>query len=167
MQIKKDFLSNGELQAVFDGLQSIYAENLWAINQNVWQEELLDKVHGTVATAGFAGEHADKIKKFLRPHLPECKEISLVYNLWYPYSGIAWHNDGKYVFGATLYLNQEWDLNSGGIFLYMDSKTGEMKGHMPEQNTMVINDEEELHCVTTVNPAIPEPRMTLQIWGKD
>jgi Rps23 Pro-64 3,4-dihydroxylase Tpa1-like proline 4-hydroxylase len=167
MQIKRDFLSNSELQKVFDGLQYMYAQNYWAINHNVWTEKLLDKVHGTVATAGIEGEHSDKLTKILKPHLPECREIKLVYNLWYPYSGIAWHNDEAHKFGATLYLNEVWDPNSGGIFLYEDKESGEIKGHIPEQNTMVISDDEEMHCVTTVNPAVPEPRMTMQIWGED
>ena len=167
MQIKKDFLSNGELQKIFDGLQHIYSGNQWAINQNVWHEELLAKVHGVVAIAGFEGEYHDQLEKILRPHLPECNKLMFLYNLWYPYSGLAWHDDGGRKFGATLYLNQEWGLNDGGIFLYKCNQTGEIKGHIPEQNTMVIVDDGELHTVTTVNPAVPEPRMTLQIWGHD
>ena len=41
-----------------------------------------------------------------------------------------------------------------------------MRALSPSKNTLVLNDEKEVHFVTTISPECPQYRVTLQIWGK-
>ena len=48
-------------------------------------------------------------------------------------SGIPWHDDASYVFSGTVYLNEIWDKNLGGYFVYEDGE--EIKCIVPTYNT--------------------------------
>ena len=83
-----------------------------------------------------------------------------------PTSGISIHNDPHVDWGATIYLNHKWPLNSGGWFLWQDSKkNAPWKAVPPTRNMMVLNDKKQYHCVTPVAPNVKEPRLSLQIWS--
>ena len=59
------------------------------------------------------------------------------------------HDDnGRY--GCTIYLNKEWDINWGGIFIWYDGE--ELKALNPTYNMMVLNTHNEDLMVTTVSP---------------
>ena len=47
-------------------------------------------------------------------------------------SFIPWHDDSNYVLTGTIYLNQNWDKDFGGLFLYEDNL--EIKALIPEYN---------------------------------
>ena len=75
------------------------------------------------------------------------------------------HTDQKYKFGATLYLNDEWFVNSGGLFVWEDSETGKEKVHVPTRNVLVLNTKHEEHMVTPVTVETFDFRYTIQMWG--
>ena len=75
-----------------------------------------------------------------------------------------YHNDFAYRFGATIYLNNEWHINQGGLFVY--KQNNEHKVYVPEFNSMVLNDDKSWHLVTPVSVYAGKFRTTLQIWGK-
>ena len=84
------------------------------------------------------------------------------YYIWQPQSGISWHNDyeSNRLFGATLYLNEQWHPDNGGWFIWKDDN-----GYhtiLPKQKVLVVNDNYEYHCVTPVALGF---RCTIQIWG--
>ena len=87
--------------------------------------------------------------------------------VWSGGSYITWHNDASYPHNGTIYLNEEWDSNDGGVFLYKENETNEIKGIEPEYNTMVVNYVTETsqhndHCVTCIVPGTIKKRVTLQ-----
>lgn len=90
--------------------------------------------------------------------------------LIYVFSGgsyITWHEDETYPYNGTIYLNEEWDSNDGGFFLYKENDTGKIIGVEPEYNTMVVNYKTEnskhtLHCVTCIVPGTIKKRITVQ-----
>lgn len=86
---------------------------------------------------------------------------------WTKLSYIPWHRDSHRRSSITLYLNEFWDRDWGGIFIYEDAGSGEVKGHVPQFNTAIKNDMNVAHAVTmiTTDPALP--RFTLQINSKD
>lgn len=87
------------------------------------------------------------------------------YYEWHRGSYIPWHHDYNYDFGATIYLNKEWDVEDGGIFFY--TKTGDvsdLKCIYPKYNTLVLNDSKEQHHVSLVNYHSKTERKTIQIW---
>ena len=79
--------------------------------------------------------------------LPECKVYYLQYYIWQQLSGIAVHDDHDKVFGATIYLNDTWQPENGGIFLYKEKESSasahEWSALLPNNNTMVVNDNHE------------------------
>lgn len=87
--------------------------------------------------------------------------------VWSGGSYITWHPDSNYPYNGTIYLNEEWDSNDGGVFLYKDNFTNEIKGIEPTYNSMVVNSETKddphnEHCVTCIVPGTIKKRVTLQ-----
>jgi len=79
-------------------------------------------------------------------------------------SYIGWHNDADYEFTATLYLNEKWNINHGGIFLYSDTKKNTIHGVPPLLNQCIINHGAVPHSISLTTPEAPW-RYTLQIFG--
>ena len=84
--------------------------------------------------------------------------------VWSGGSYIAWDSDIRYAYNGTIYLNEEWDSNNGGVFLYKDNLTNEIKGIEPSYNSMVVNFSTEdnphnYHCVTCIVPGTIKKRV--------
>jgi Rps23 Pro-64 3,4-dihydroxylase Tpa1-like proline 4-hydroxylase len=87
--------------------------------------------------------------------------------VWSGGSYITWHPDDCYPYNGTIYLNEEWDTNDGGVFLYKENNTNEIKGIEPSYNSMIVNsgteeDPHNSHCVTCIVPGTIKKRITLQ-----
>lgn len=84
--------------------------------------------------------------------------------IWTNSSYIPWHDDGAYSAGLTIYLNNDWDLNWGGLFLYKD-KDEEIKSIAPKKNRAVLQEGGVPHSVTLTTKQA-DYRYTLQIFFK-
>jgi len=82
---------------------------------------------------------------------------------WPQGSYIAWHSDQEYEFASIIYLNQQWDMDYGGIFLYYENK--KIRGLSPHYNQCVLSAQGVPHAVsrTTIDAPV---RQTIQIFGK-
>jgi len=111
------------------------------------------------------------VENKLKINFDESKwDFTLCIYLWGRMTNIAWHNDVDYDYNGTIYLNDAWDIDDGGIFLWKDNKTKEIKGIFPNYNTMVVNLEDvndplNVHSVTMISPNIKDDRLTLQWRG--
>lgn len=78
-------------------------------------------------------------------------------------TGINWHNDHKWNYGATYYLNNRWNQNWGGEFMFMDKRN---QGWIsPIGNSLVIIKSPFKHKVNLVlSPIIP--RLSVQMFIK-
>jgi hypothetical protein len=74
---------------------------------------------------------------------------------------IPWHSDGTYESALTIYLNEDWKENWGGIFLY--KKDNEITGIIPQKNLGILLEGGTDHCVTTTN-INAEDRISLQFF---
>ena len=76
-------------------------------------------------------------------------------------AGINWHNDASWKYGATYYLNNRWNQNWGGEFMFT-SKNGH--GYIPiVGNSLVIIKSPLEHKVNPVlSPLIPKLLRTPQ-----
>jgi len=76
-------------------------------------------------------------------------------------SGINWHDDYKYKYGITYYINRRWNPKFGGEFLFKDTNSN---GFIPViGNSVVIVKSPFYHKVSPVQkPLIP--RKTIQIF---
>lgn len=82
---------------------------------------------------------------------------------WSRLSYIPWHNDIMHPVAISVYLNDVWDPDWGGLFLYKD-ESGNIRGHAPKFNTAVRNAGHVLHATTMIAPDAASPRLTLQLF---
>jgi hypothetical protein len=54
-------------------------------------------------------------------------EFSVAVYLWGKMTNITLHNDIDYPYNGTIYLNENWDIDDGGVFLWIDNETKEIK----------------------------------------
>ena len=76
-------------------------------------------------------------------------------------AGINWHDDGKYKYGITYYINRRWNSKFGGEFLF---KSKNVNGFIPlVGNSLVIVKPPLLHKVVNVTKPLVS-RKTIQIF---
>ena len=135
-------------------------------NRSLWAEDLYRDHEGTVMVAPASSWVHNMVAGLIR--LCDARlstdNITVQHCDWLNLSGINPHRDSAHTWGATVYLNQQWDPSQGGLFQWTDS-SGLEHSHCPQYNSMVVNNQHELHWVTPVLPLL-EPRFTLQIWGR-
>jgi hypothetical protein len=95
----------------------------------------------------------------------ESDEFAVMNYAWSRLSYIPWHNDGMHKLGISIYLNDVWDKDWGGIFLYMDQDMG-IRGYAPKFNTCVRNGGHVMHATTMVTTDAESPRLTVQLFPK-
>lgn len=76
-------------------------------------------------------------------------------------SYIQWHEDGKYFGALSIYLNEEWDADWGGYFMYEEDN--EIKALKPSKNLGVLQEGGVNHCVSAVT-SNNIPRISLQMF---
>ncbi len=171
--IKKynDVLGEQLIKNIMEYFKLILDKNVWAssigwdqnlslISSNVLTHRILNK--------SLEKEIKDSIEKKLKINFDdEQLEIFIYIYVWGGGSYITWHFDDNYLYNGTIYLNEEWDSNDGGIFLYKDNQTNEIKGFEPLYNSMIVNstskfDLHSMHCVTCIVPGTIKKRITLQ-----
>jgi len=82
---------------------------------------------------------------------------------WPPGSYIGWHNDAIYKFASFIYLNEKWDIDHGGLFLYNNNK--KIIGIPPVYNQCILSSHAVPHTISRTTPDAPI-RMSIQIFGK-
>jgi len=170
MKIFNDVLSPELIEKIFSEIKSNLATPSWAASVLFWDKTIMTNVGATVlqTPARQNGEEIhEQAKQFFPEHLKKYKAY-VHYYIWTKGSSISLHQDSKYSYGVTIYLNKEWIIDEGGIFMWKDKKekSDYYKAYIPKYNSMILNDEDEKHLVTPVNPFSRSLRMTIQIFGK-
>jgi hypothetical protein len=94
------------------------------------------------------------------------EQLSAMVYVWTPGSYIPMHEDGlsdrdRKVF--TAYLNQEWSIEDGGLFHYLDKEDSIWKSIVPEQGLLLYNNNNEKHYTTVSHEG--KIRVSLQMFG--
>lgn len=163
MKIFQSVLSGLLLEEIKNDYENLINKRVWASSQLTWNKDLLKGIDGVCLTATINQDIKVKIYNEIKNKFPNHNEFVMQYYVWQKHSGISSHNDGTKVFGATIYLNHNWDIDYGGLFIWQERK--ESKAFCPTFNTMMLNDEKEPHLVTPISSYAAEPRLTIQIWG--
>jgi hypothetical protein len=85
--------------------------------------------------------------------------------VWTRLSYIPWHHDDKRRNAITIYLNEYWDHNWGGLYLYYTDAT-HIKGYLPKFNTAIKNSNTLVHSTTIISMDAESPRITIQLFTK-
>ncbi len=165
MKIFKDAISDETWKACIDELNANLFDKGWKVSNLAWPTRSRVGIDGTVLIKAVSKELRFLLLEDLKEYLPYCNSFAINMHVWMPNSGVATHNDSEHKYGATIYLNQNWYADLGGIFVWWDKNTNEMRGLVPECKTLVLNDEHEDHLVTIVSTHAPEPRISIQIFA--
>jgi len=165
MQIIKNALSEELYNALVEELKSQLHNQVWGSSRILWPEELKKGIYGTTLTCKVSDVLSNQILRELKDYVPNVSRTVCQFYVWQHNAGISKHDDDNHMFGATIYLNETWDLNDGGFFIWTDKDTNQLKVLSPEKNMMVLNLNAEYHLVTPVLPSAQDFRYTIQIWG--
>ena len=171
--IKKfdNILDDDLIKNIMEYFKSMLSRDVWSSSSG-WDQNL-----SLISANTLTHQITDKIlKKEIKKNIEtalninfEEKELNFTSSIyvWSGGSYITWHPDDCYPYNGTIYLNEKWDSNDGGVFLYKENETNEIKGIEPEYNTMVVNYATETsqhndHCVTCIVPDTIKKRITLQ-----
>ena len=162
MKIIHDAVRSEIISFINSEIDELLGERVWSCSKSLWDRRLTNGIFGTCLTAPCKFISTQKIKKELSSQLSN-DNYTINYHVWEEMSGINFHSDENYSFGATLYLN-EWDINWGGLFIWQDINK-KLHAICPQKGMLVINDQKEKHMVTSVSPLAPYARRSLQIFG--
>jgi len=170
MKIYRNCLTESLCDECINEFNSIKGEKVWGVSSMFWEPGLKVGVVGDCISTVLNENLSKKVENKLQKILPEYDSLLIQLYCWLPNSAISIHDDRDYKFGATLYLNRDWNANWGGIFLWQendyDIENGLFSGFTPSYNTIVINDSKQKHMITPISPKCDESRLTIQIWGK-
>lgn len=102
-----------------------------------------------------------KLKETIQIKLKNDKIKGIFFYYWSQNSHIPWHNDATHVGGITIYLNESWDKDSGGLFLFDNNDI--IQGIYPERNLCIQQQGNIEHAVCPTSSQ-SEIRYTIQIF---
>ena len=120
------------IKNVMDYFKSIMGADVWG--SSIGWDQNLSLISSNTLTHRISNKSLEKeIKSSIEKALDvdfEKEELTFVPSIyvWGGGSYITWHPDECYPYNGTIYLNEEWDSDDGGVFLYKDSQTKEIKG---------------------------------------
>ena len=114
------------------------------------------------------GKLLERCQKELRKHVAsEFRKSKWVANIHVGgmLSYIPWHSDDHHKVNITVYLNEDWNADCQGYFLYDDggAATGEWKAITPRRNLALVYETPLLHSVALSHTRAPL-RESLQIF---
>jgi len=137
-------------------------KKLLRTNYSFWEENII-KDSKVVYIYPLLENHEiyKKIKETIQIKLKVDKIKGIMFYYWSQNSHIPWHNDAEYIGGITIYLNNTWDKDSGGLFLFENNEI--IQGIYPERNLCIQQEGNVYHsvCTTTTQSEI---RSTIQIF---
>lgn len=165
MKVIKDFFP----QNTIDKIQTFVEENrhlpIWHTN-SAWISRI--KKHSSqVSCLDITEKFSEDIKKIFVEYNNKFINYTFVtlYYEWNRGSYIPCHIDSNHIIAATLYLNKDWDIEDGGIFMYYENNNDDnLKCIFPKYNSLVLSERNEIHHVSLINYHAKEVRKTVQIW---
>ena len=103
--------------------------------------------------------------KLLERGVIEHANYSVMNYAWTRLSYIPWHNDPHIGKAITVFLNDKWNENWGGLFLYKLEKNGAIHAIAPQFNCAIRNGKNLHHATTLVGVDAEEPRFTIQLFS--
>ena len=165
MKIISNAISDTLYQECIEELKYKIQNNNWKSSLLSWSAPVITAVKGSCLFDYVSDNLKNKIIEEIKKYFPEnVNKYSVQFYIWTYGAGIPFHDDGHVDTGATIYLNENWSLDYGGIFIWQDKKNIDNYNCLcPTKKTMIINDNTEMHLVTPVLFDSPDFRYTIQI----
>ncbi len=170
MRIIENFITEEFISEVVTMNKELLYENVWKSNLG-WQDSIISP-SGVVLIRDLNKQQVNLLKAYITEKLlpsvdDKIIELEAQAYVWHNLSFIPWHSDKEEEdqtrYAATLFLNQEWEADWGGLFLYkIDEK---IYGEEPAYNKLVFNDNNYAHATSML--AVNAPfRQTVQLFWK-
>jgi len=168
--------SDEELEKIHSNLDIKLQQDGW----HTWERAKLNvaEASGTGKSSEYPHEQGsitfkyinDDIKDLIRQKLIEIDpairgyDFTAFYQIWDVGAATGMHDDSRYMFNATFYLNKDWLPDDGGLYVYLDD---EYKVFVPEYNSCAYINKNKLepHLVTPVTTNAKEKRYTIHCKG--
>jgi len=164
MKIIENFFENDSLFKIKTYLEELQNDPTF-IHKDMWPERLTMS-EGNVGIYYFDKNIDNEVYELIYQKMSSffsIKPISITFHYWQPSSFIPWHDDGNKSAAATIYLNEYWDADYGGLFLY-DELNGEgIRGIVPHFNKCIFQPGGLWHCTTQTHFKAPV-RKSLQVF---
>jgi hypothetical protein len=154
MKIIKDILSESLFNECIDELNIKKSLDCWRNNYFTWNRDLINNPGcclASLVSENLRTKLLFELERFLLPY----EKCVVQFQLFHPISSLAMHADNNLKFGATLYLNEFWNINDGGLFVWHDKVLNDLKVFAPVKNAFVLNDNQEWHMVTALGVNSP------------
>ena len=169
MKIINNFTESVFIKNVLEENNGLLYKNVWRSNLG-WQNEIISP-SGAVLVRSLTDEQKNQLRKSLISNdiirKNDVIELDVQAYVWHRLSYIPWHSDkddsDNVRYAATLYLNEEWNEDWGGLFLYKFNN--EIRAEAPLFNKLVFNDQNFPHATTILGVDAPF-RHTIQLFWK-
>lgn len=106
--------------------------------------------------------------KSVHPDFADHRNLTVFMHIWLPGSQINFHHDdssdhGNPRLSSTIYINERWNWNWGGLFLYDDPDTGQGWVY-PHSNSMVWFRPPIYHATSMITMDAEFPRLSIQLF---
>ena len=123
-----------------------FGTNAWW-NPNIVKDSFPVLIHGIYKDSELFAKVREQIEKKTKLAV---KDHDIMIYQWTRFSYIPWHEDQNYEGALTVYLNEEWQPDWGGYFLYEDNKQ-EIRAILPKRNFGLLQQGGIRHSTTPVN----------------
>tara|TARA_R100000908_G_scaffold16025_2_gene6030 strand:- start:1849 stop:2382 length:534 start_codon:yes stop_codon:yes gene_type:complete len=136
-------------------------------SKGVWSEKLINNIIPPKRVGVSNYPPFEKLKTLTRHNqfyeLKDIKDITANIHYMEKGAGINWHDDSSWLYGATYYINNRWNTQFGGEFMFT-SENGH--GYIPVVgNSLIIIKSPLQHKVNPVlSPIVP--RVSVQMFIK-
>lgn len=159
----KNALSISLLNELHEYIVANHHNYIWRTN-TMWHEDLV--AGSAPITMASLEQFEEKLRAEVGLFIPEVKEMDLFipFPMFFSmpaHSQIGWHEDYTPI-NVSIYLNEFWDKNWGGLFMYMED--GNLKGFVPEFNTAVVAKGQIPHHVSMISTAADSRRYSIQLF---
>lgn len=122
-------------------------ENCFTNSHHVWEDVIKQDSPPVIILPVKEGVIYDKLNEFVEKKFNQ-KIKQMFFHIMFPGTHIGWHNDGSHKSALSIYLNETWDRNHGGLFLFeQDNKYGAL---VPEKNLGVYQAGGVWHAVSVL-----------------
>ena len=140
IKIIKKFLPQDLLVEILQYAQNSKNLHIWRTNLTSWNNTIVQKGHQVAIL---------KLDDFSKRLKSLYEEKGLI--------------DNHMKAASTIYLNDLWDPDDGGLFLWKDQKN-KLHVEAPEENKMIFNSSSVPHAVSMITPDSSSLRLSIQIF---
>jgi len=162
INIVSKILSNELFEACDDYSNNAINDKSKLITNSLWDSDLVrESSEVFISKLDIKNILYEKITNEIKKHITfKYRACNVSFFFWPKNSYLAWHYDLYRAGAVTIYLNDDWQINDGGLYLYKNDDI--INAVVPEKNLAIITDYKVFHGISSV--VENKIRRTIQIF---